>query len=739
MENSVHDTIEKLDFREALSSRYLSYAITTIKSRSLPDVRDGLKPVHRRILFAMLKLKLDPKAGFKKCARVVGDVVGKYHPHGEISIYDALVRMAQSFASRYPLVEGQGNFGSVDGDAQAAMRYTEAKLTPYAMLLLDGIAENAVDFIENYDESESEPVVLPSIAPNLLANGAEGIAVGMATSIPPHNLRELFDASIYYLGLKQEPLLDRILDIVKGPDLPTGGVIYATKDELKIIYEKGRGSLRVRAKYHIEEKERGSYEIVVTEIPYMVTKQILIEKFANLVLEKKLPLVETFQDQSAEDIRIIITPKSRNVDALLLMETLFKNLEFEVRLSINMNVISNNGSPQLMGICQILSEYIEHLKVTHQRRLNFRLDNIQNRIDILKGYVIAYLNLDEVIRIIRYEDEPKFELIRKFKLNENQAESILNMRLRALRKLEEMVIKKEMEALQVEEEELQSILSSEDSIKKYLVKNIKEVLKKFPDKDLLKRRTQIELQVPDVKFEERDFVERENITVTLSKKGWIRAVRGHEIEDKIKYKEGDAKCFEIETTNLNKVLLFCANGKIYCLNCADIAITKSNSVAAGDPLKLIFDFDSGNEKIIDVKVFDEQDKYILASSDGYGFVVEAKHLLSQTRKGKQILNVKAPSSMVICEKVHGNMVASLGENRRLAIFNIDELPNLKRGKGVIIQRFKQGGLKGIKTFDGADGLKWRAGKRMQHLENAKLYFAKRGSLGKIALTKLWIK
>ena len=410
--------MQRLEFGEALSSRYLSYAVTTIKSRSLPDVRDGLKPVHRRILYAMLKLKLDPKSGFKKCARVVGDVVGKYHPHGEVAIYDALVRMAQTFASRYPLVEGQGNFGSIDGDSQAAMRYTEAKLTAYAMLLLDGISEDAVDFVDNYDESESEPVVMPAIIPNLLSNGAEGIAVGMATSIPPHNLQELLNATIYCLGLKQVPSTAKLLELVQGPDLPTGGVIYASKCELESLYETGRGSLRLRAKFHVEQLNRGGYEVIVTEIPYMVTKQVLIEKFANLVLEKKLPLVETFQDQSAEDIRIVITPKSRNVDANVLMESLFKHLEFEVKLSVNMNTISGAGVPSLMGLGQIIAEHIEHLKFTHHRRLSFRLNNIKHRINILSGYIIAYLNLDEVIQIIRQSDEPKTELMQAFGLND---------------------------------------------------------------------------------------------------------------------------------------------------------------------------------------------------------------------------------------------------------------------------------------------------------------------------------
>jgi len=729
--NSKSTNDETIVFDEALSSRYLAYAVTTIKSRSLPDVRDGLKPVHRRILYAMLSLKLSPSSGFKKCARVVGDVVGKYHPHGDIAIYDAMVRMAQSFASRYPLVEGQGNFGSIDGDSQAAMRYTEAKLTPYAMLLLHGIDEDAVDFVENYDESEKEPEVLPAIVPNLLANGAEGIAVGMATSIPPHNLKELVDASIYCLKTKA-PKLERLLEFVQGPDLPTGGVINASELEIAQIYGVGKGSFKVRAKYHVEELSRGGFNVIVTEIPYMVTKKALIEKLAGLLIGKKLPLVETFQDQSAEDIRIVITPKSRNVEPEILMESIFRHSEFESRVSVNMNAINSAGAPHQLGLLEILQEHCQHLRSFYTRKLNFRLAKVLNRIEILEGYIIAYLNLDEVIHIIRNEDEPKPILMKKFSLSDVQAESILNMRLRSLRKLEEVAIRAELSDLQAERKELEGLLSIDEELTTFLVKELREAMKKFPDKEVLKRRTVIDKDAKVIEFNEQQFTPKENITIMISKQGWVKAQKGHGLEN-LKYKQGDSAQFELEGNTADKLIFFSDAGKAYCINASEIASGKGD----GDPLKLLFSLDL-KEKIINAFVLKEEDRYIIASSDGYGFVIDAEAMVSQTKNGKQILNVKEPNNAMFCERVIGDTVAAVGENRRLIIFPVSELPELRRGKGVIIQRFKQGKLKGLKSFELDSGLSWRKSKRSRSLDNLKLYEAKRGSQGKIVLTKLWV-
>jgi topoisomerase-4 subunit A len=721
--------IQEVNFESALSDRYLAYALSTIMSRSLPDVRDGLKPVHRRLLYAMLQLKLDPKTGYKKCARIIGDVIGKYHPHGDSSVYEALVRMAQTFASRYPMVDGQGNFGSVDGDSQAAMRYTEARLTQYATLLLKDIDQNTVDFRPNYDGSDEEPALLPSAVPNILANGTEGIAVGMATSIPPHNLVELCDALLHLIKSPNAGI-DTLLKHVKGPDFPTGGVMVEPWENIKKAYETGRGSFRLRAKWEVEELDRGLYRIVITEIPYQVQKRGLIEKMANLYNEKKLPFLETFQDMSAEDIRVVLTPKSRNIDANVIMESLFKLTDLETRVQLNMNVLDSKSVPHVMNIKQVLTEFLEHRRVVTTRRLEYRLGNIENRLEILDGLLIAYLNLDEVIRIIREEDEPKAVMVKKWKLTDNQVEAILNTRLRALRKLEEMEIKKENKELKEERKTIKEILNDSEKLDGVVSDEIKEIKANYNKTPLGKRKTVLS-DAPNIEpIDMEAFVEKEPLTVVCSEMGWLRAIKGHNVPQ-IKYKEGDSEWFTAQVLSNDKIVAFTNHGKFYSVACDKISRGKGD----GDPMRLVFDL-AQEENILLMFKYNPEEKYLLAAQDGKGFVVAASDILAQTKGGKQVMT--CDGNAAFCLPLIGNSVAVVGENRRLVVFPVNEIPEMKRGRGVALQKFKQGKLKDIKIFNIEEGLSWQTKSGKQSLKDLHVWQGKRGSTGRIVLGKLWI-
>ena len=701
--------IEPVNLREALEERYLAYALSTIMHRALPDVRDGLKPVHRRVLYAMRLLRLDPGAAFKKCARVVGDVIGKYHPHGDQSVYDALVRLAQDFAQRYPLVDGQGNFGNVDGDSAAAMRYTEARLTEVARLLLDGLDEDAVDFRETYDGEDREPIVLPGAFPNLLANGSSGIAVGMATSIPPHNAAELCDAAMLLIDRPEaetEDLVDRERGPIRGPDFPTGGVIIDGNAAILEAYRTGRGGFRVRARWEREELERGAWQVVVTEIPYQVQKSRLIEKIAELVNERKLPMVEDVRDESAEDIRVVLVPKSRNVDPALMMEALFKLSELESRIPLNMNVLSRGQVPNVVGVRQVLREWLDHRREILIRRARHRLAEIVRRLELLEGYIIAYLNLDEVIRIIREEDEPKQELMRAFGLNDTQADAILNMRLRNLRKLEEMEIRKEHEELSDEKGEIEALLASEVKQWRTVRAEIAKVRKDFgPEKNpgLGPRRTTFAdsagLDAEDVS---QALIEREPITVVISDKGWIRALKGHVADvATVQFKAGDQLrlAFKAETTD--KLIVLSDDGKAFTIGADRLPGGRS----FGEPIRLMVDMDDGAD-LVEVFVHRPGRKLLLASTEGYGFVVAETDLLANTRKGRQVLNLSAGAKLKLAVPAEGDRVAVIGENRKFLVFPLDQVGEMSRGKGVRLQRFKDGGLSDLRVFSAEKGLTW---------------------------------
>jgi topoisomerase IV subunit A len=693
--------IEPIKLKDALEERYLAYALSTITARALPDVRDGLKPVHRRVLFAMRQLRLDPAGGFKKCARVVGDVIGKYHPHGDQSVYDALVRLAQSFAQRYPLVDGQGNFGNIDGDNAAAMRYTEAKLTAVAAALLNGIDEDTVDFRETYDGEEEEPVVLPASIPNLLANGSSGIAVGMATSIPPHNLEEVCDAALYLIKHPRASAAT-LLSFMPGPDFPTGGILVDDQAALMEAYTTGRGSFRLRARWHTEDQGRGVYQIVVTEIPYGVQKSRLIEKMAELLAAKKLPLLADVDDESAEDIRIVIEPKSRNVDAALLMEQLFKLTELEARVPLNMTVLSKGQIPQVLGLSQVLQEWLDHRKVVLRRRSEHRLKQIEHRLEVLEGLLVAYLNLDEVIRIIRNEDEPKPVMVARFSLTDVQAEAILNMRLRSLRKLEEIEIKAEHGKLSEERKSLQELLGSDDKQWDKISAEIKDVKKRFgKGTPLGKRKTEFAgLPQIDVSVEDA-LIEKEPVTIVLSEKGWIRALKGHDADlSKLTFKTDDALKDAIKGQTTDKIVLFATNGKFYTLEANALPGGRGH----GEPVRLMIDLDEADE-LLEAFVYKPGRKLLVASTVGNGFIVPEDEVVAQTRKGKQILNLGEGERAALCRPAEGDTVAVIGENRRLLIFPLAELNEMTRGRGVRLQKYKDGGLADAQVFDGASGIK----------------------------------
>lgn len=699
----VETTPTPIDLREALEERYLRYALSTITGRALPDVRDGLKPVHRRILYGMHILRLDPGAPFKKCAKIVGDVMGSFHPHGDQAIYDALVRLAQDFSSRYPLVDGQGNFGNVDGDSAAAYRYTEARMTAVSRLLLEGIDEDAIDFTLNYSGEEKEPIVLPSALPNLLANGAQGIAVGMATSIPPHNLSELCDAALYLIS-HRKGTSDDLLKFVQGPDFPTGGVIVDTREEIAEAYRTGRGSFRVRSRWQKEELPRGGWVIVVTEIPYGVQKSRLIEKLAELISERKLPLVADVRDESAEDVRIVFEPRTRAIDPQLMMETLFKLSELESRFAMNMNVLVDGVTPRVLSLDEALRHWLDHRRTVLQRRSRHRHAAIVRRIEQLEGMIVVFLNLDEVIRIIREEDDAKGKLKASFKLSEMQVEYILDTRLRSLRKLEEMALRNELASLNKERKEIDELLSDEAQQWKVIGWQIRELKKNYGSQTLNgKRRTIFETAPEAVNLDLAEaMIEREPITLVISKKGWVRALKGH-VQDlsSLTFKGDDelGGSFFVQTTS--KILVLATNGKAYTLEAAKLPGGRGH----GEPIRLYADIDE-DATIARVLPHESGAALLLIASDGRGFIVAQDDLLSSTRKGRAALSVESPVQLQVVVPALGDTVAIVGENRKLLLFPIDEAPRMARGKGVRLQRYKDGGVSDAKTFVLKDGLNW---------------------------------
>jgi len=722
--------IEGIELKDALEERYLAYALSTIMHRALPDVRDGLKPVHRRILYVMRILGLAPNSAFRKSAKIVGDVMGSYHPHGNLAIYESLVRMAQDFSTRYPLVEGQGNFGNIDGDNAAADRYTEARSTAVAVGLLEDLDEGTVDFRPNYDGKEVEPVVLPGAFPNLLANGSTGIAVGMATSIPPHNVAEICDAALHLIKTPGASV-EKLTQFVIGPDFPTGGIVIDGRDSIIEAYRTGRGGFRVRARWHKEELQRGGWQIIVTEIPYLVQKSRLIERIAELLNDKKLTLLGDVRDESAEDIRVVLEPKTRNVDPDVLMEQLFRNTELESRFPLNLNVISQGRVPKVLSLRDVLREWLDHRRQVLQRKSQYRLDEIARRLEILGGYLIAYLNIDEVIKIIREEDEPKPALMKRFKLSDVQAEAILNLRLRALRKLEEMQIRTEHEGLIKEQRGLNALLKSEDSQWTSISEDIKTLKETFSKKTPLGRRRTDFAEAPEIDVDlDQAMIEKEPVTVVCSDKGWIRAMKGH-IEDvaSLTYKDGDAAKFVVHAQTTDKIMLFSSSGKFYTLDASKLPGGRGH----GEPLRLMAELDAA-DAIVSLFVYEPGTKLLLASTDGDGFVVAQDECLANTRKGKQVLNVKLPAEAIACAKLPANAdhVATVGDNRKLLIFKLAELPEMQRGKGVRLQKFKDGGLSDLCAFNLKEGLTWRdAGGRNWSVTDLAEWVGERAQAGRL--------
>ncbi len=694
--------IEPVNLREALEERYLAYALSTIMGRALPDVRDGLKPVHRRILYAMRDLNLTPQGAHRKCAKIVGETMGNFHPHGDQAIYDALARLAQDFAVRYPLIDGQGNFGNIDGDNPAAARYTEARLTDTAMAILDGIDEDTVDFRANYDETTKEPSVLPAGFPNLLANGASGIAVGMATNIPPHNVEEICSAALHLIK-HPNATVEKLVDFIPGPDFPTGGVIVDSREQIVEAYKTGRGSFRIRAKWHKEDTGRGGYQIVVTEIPYQVQKGKLIEKIAELVNERKLPLLADVRDESAEEIRLILEPKSRTVDPVILMEQLFRLTELEVKFGLNMNVLSGGQIPNVLSLREVLQQWLEHRIEVLIRRTNHRLKKIEHRLEVLDGYLIAYLNIDEVIRIVRFEDDPKAKLIARFKLTEVQAEAILNLRLKSLSKLEEVEIKAEHNKLSGEKRELKTLLKSDDLQWQKVAEEIKATRDRYSKKTELGRRRTSFADAPTIDVDlDAALIEKEAITVILSEKGWLRAMKGHQDDlSKLEFKQGDGlkRAFNAYTTD--KILLFATNGKFYTLEAAALPGGRGH----GEPVRLMVDIEQ-NHDFVEAFVFQQDRKLLVASTSGYGFIVPEVEVIAATRKGKQVLNVSEPDEARLVVPVEGDQVAVVGENRKMLVFRLSELNEMTRGKGVILFRSRDGGVSDARVFAKEAGLTW---------------------------------
>jgi topoisomerase IV subunit A len=693
--------IEPIKLKDALEERYLAYALSTIMHRALPDVRDGLKPVHRRILYAMRELRLDPEGGYKKCAKIVGEVMGNYHPHGDQAIYDALVRLAQDFAVRYPLVDGQGNFGNVDGDNAAAMRYTESRLTNVAALLLEGINENTVDFRPTYDGSNQEPVVLPANFPNLLANGTSGIAVGMATSVPPHNVEELLNAALHLIK-HPHAHIEKLVEFVPGPDFPTGGVIVEPREAMLEAYKTGRGGFRLRARWEKEEGGRGTYQIVVTEVPYQVQKAKLVERIAELINDKKLPLLGDVRDESAETVRLVLEPKSRSVDPLLLMESLFRLTELEVRFSLNMNVLTGQV-PGVLSLRDVLRRWLEHRQVVLVRRSKFRLENIEHRLEVLDGYLIAYLNIDEVIRIVRFEDDPKAKLIKRFKLSEVQADAVLNLRLKSLSKLEEVEIRAEHDKLSKERRGLKSLLKHEDEQWAEIAEQIKATRETYAKKTALGRRRSSFADAPAIEVDlDAAMIEKEPITVILSEKGWIRTMKGHmEDTSKLEFKQGDALTRAVKASTTDRLLLLASNGKVFTLAADQLPGGRGH----GEPVRLMVDLEE-NHDFVEIWVHEPGRKLLVGATSGHGFIVPEDEMVAMTRKGRQVMNVDPPAEAITVVPAEGDMVAAIGENRKMLIFPLDEVNEMSRGKGVILQRYKDGGLCDLRVFKKTAGLSW---------------------------------
>ena len=724
MTENTSGKIEQVPLRDALGERYLSYALSTIMSRSLPDVRDGLKPVHRRLLFAMRELGLSPKKSPKKSARVVGDVIGKYHPHGDTAVYDALVRLAQDFSVRFPLIDGQGNFGNIDGDNAAAMRYTEARLTEVALALLEGIDEDAVDFRETYDNEGAEPVVLPANFPHLLANGATGIAVGMATSVPPHNVGELCDGLLHLIKFPNAGH-EKLIDLIPGPDLPTGGTIVDDRADIVKAYETGRGSFKVQAKWEVEQLGNGQYKIIVTEIPYQVQKSRLIERIANLLHEKKLPLLNDIRDESAEDIRLVLVPKSRAVDPETLMSSLFQVTELESRTSLNLNVLDGTGVPRVMSLREALQAFLDHRHEVLVRRSQYRLQKILDRLEIVDGLLTAFLNLDRVIQIIREEDEPKPIMSAEFGLTDMQAEAILNMRLRSLRKLEEETLSAEKSTLEEERDGLRELLQSEELRWSTIADQVKETKQKFGQKtELGQRRTAFGEALAPVNPE--DFIEKEPLTIICSEKGWIRAMKGHvkETED-FKYKEGDQGQFVLYGYTTDKVLVFTDEGRFYTLEAAKLP----GGRGFGEPLNLMVDLEKQNP--ITMHIYNAEEKMIVAAESGRGFIVEMKSVIASTRTGKQTLNLPEGEKAHSAKKLQGDMVAVIGTNRKFLVFEASELPVMSRGKGVRLQKYKEAKLSDVTSFDMEEGISWQQKTQTRTESDIRPWFGKRASVGKL--------
>ncbi len=695
-------SVEPINLKDALEERYLAYALSTIMHRALPDVRDGLKPVHRRILYAMRELKLDPAAGYKKCAKIIGEVMGNFHPHGDQAIYDALVRLAQGFAVRYPLVDGQGNFGNVDGDNAAAMRYTESRLTDVAQALLEGIDEDTVAFRATYDGTSNEPVVLPAAFPNLLANGSVGIAVGMATNIPPHNAEELCNALLHLIKYPRATI-DKLIEFIPGPDFPTGGVLVEPRDQIREAYKTGRGGFRLRAKWEQEDTGRGTYQIVVTEIPYQVQKAKLIERIAELLHEKKVSLLGDVRDESAEEIRVVLEPKSRSVDPLVLMESLFRLTDLEVRFGLNMNVLSAGQIPNVLSLRDVLRQWLEHRIEVLVRRSEWRLTKIEHRLEVLDGYLIAYLNLDEVIRIVRFEDDPKQKLIKRFKLTEVQADAILNLRLKSLSKLEEIAIKAEHDRLSQERRNLKKLLKSDDLQWERIAEEVRATRERYSNKTELGARRTSFAEAPEIEVDlDRAMIEKEPVTVVLSEKGWIRAMKGH-VDDtsRLEFKQGDTLKRALHASTTDKLLAFTTNGRVFTLEASQLPGGRGH----GEPVRLMIDLEE-NHDVAELFTYEPGRKLLVASTGGYGFIVPEDEVVASTRKGRQVLNVSEPDEAKVCIPVDGDQVAIIGENRKLLVFALDQINEMSRGKGMILQRFKGGGLSDVRVFKKADGLTW---------------------------------
>jgi topoisomerase IV subunit A len=720
--------------RRALGSRYLQYALSTIMHRALPDARDGLKPVHRRILYAMRELRLSPNGRFRKSSKISGDVMGNYHPHGDGAIYDAMARLAQDFNVRYPLVDGQGNFGNIDGDNPAASRYTEARLTAAAEALLEGLNEDAVDYRDNYDGTLQEPVVLPAAFPNLLANGASGIAVGMATNIPPHNIDELVAASLHLIK-SPDARDETLLNYVPGPDFPTGGIIVEPKENILKAYETGRGSFRLRCKWEVEDLGRGTWQIVVTEIPYQVAKSKLIEKIAEVIQTKKVPLLADVRDESADDVRLILEPRSKNVDPEMLMGMMYRNSDLEIRFSLNMNVLIDGVTPKVCSLKEVLRAFLDHRRDVLQRRSRHRLAQIDKRLEVLEGCIIAFLNLDRVIQIIRTEDDPKAVMLAEdwgggVFLNENQVEAILNMRLRSLRKLEEMELRKERDDLRLEREGLVELLGSDELQWARIAEQLRDVRKEFGKKTALgARRTQFAeaTEIEEVPLEM--MIDREPITVVCSKMGWIRAMKGHiALDSALKFKDGDEGRFVFHAETTDRLLVLGTNGRFYTVSAANLP----GGRGMGEPLRLMVDLPNDVE-IVDLFIHKPGRKLLLASSAGDGFIAPEDDLVAQTRSGKQVLNVKGDVRAKICKAVDGDHVAVVGENRKVLVFAIEELPEMSRGKGVRLQKYKDGGLSDATTFTLANGLSWKdpAGRTRTESDLAE-WIGKRATAGRMA-------